>query len=124
MIDRNKLFRSGYIYGIRQKSSPYLKIGKSIHDPNQRIVTLQCGNPTPLVLEFYFETFNVDVAEEYAHQVLAKRRTIGEWFYVPFWAKRYVKRQVQLACGKASANLTDTLYTQFKENSELKGHAY
>lgn len=110
----NPRLRTGYIYGIRQAGSSSLKIGKSIHDPRVRMATLQTGNPTQLRLEFRIGTHNIDAAETYAHAVLAKRRTTGEWFHVPFWARWRVRRQVRLACGKASANLLDTIYTEYE----------
>lgn len=103
----NKQLKEGYVYGIRQKGSIYLKVGKSTIEPVFRIAALQTGNPAPLALEFYFRTYNVDVAEQYAHQVLAKRRVNGEWFAVPWYTRWAVRRQVQLACGRACTNMLD-----------------
>ncbi len=105
----DKLLGEGFVYGIRQRNSPFLKIGKSTSNPSDRVRALQTGNPTNLILEFCISTLNLDVAESTAHQRLSKYRTNGEWFYVPNWHKWFVYRDVKLVCSRVSANHGDSI---------------
>src|SRR5688572_17111975 len=97
----------GYIYGIRQEKSKYLKIGKSKYDPHKRIPGLQTGNPSKLYVEFSFRTYNMHVAEAYAHAALVNLRGSGEWFNVPVKFRKHVYNEVRLACGRAHSDLGD-----------------
>lgn len=55
------------------------KIGVT-SDIDQRIKSLQTGNPEPIVLEYIEERLNPTKAERYLHRCFAKKRLVGEWF--------------------------------------------
>lgn len=46
----------------------------------QRIRSLQTGNPETIVLEYIEERTNPTKAERYLHRCFAKKRLVGEWF--------------------------------------------
>lgn len=117
-INTRLILRPGYIYGIRQRHTGHLKVGKSAIDPRDRLSALQVGNPSRLSIEFSISTYNLDVAERYAHQALEQQRiprTIGEWFRVPFWKKKHARQWAEDACGRASADLINSLILEKEE---------
>ena len=76
MIPRQK--RAGYVYAIHSHG-PFYKIGCSF-DVNQRLATLQTGNPLKLRIVGTFKVDDVYSLEEKIHKLLDDRRINGEWF--------------------------------------------
>lgn len=56
-----------------------VKIGVTCNIEN-RIRSLQTGNPETIVLEFIEERTNPTKAERYLHRCFSKKRLVGEWF--------------------------------------------
>ena len=46
----------------------------------QRIKSLQTGNPETIVLEYIEERLNPTKAERYLHRCFSKKRLVGVWF--------------------------------------------
>lgn len=56
-----------------------IKIGVT-SNIDQRLKSLQTGNPEQIVVEYIEERKNPTKAERYLHKCFAKRRLVGEWF--------------------------------------------
>lgn len=56
-----------------------VKIGVT-NNIEQRLKTLQTGNPTPINLEYIEERLNPEKAEHYLHRCFQHKRVNGEWF--------------------------------------------
>ena len=85
-----KMTDSGFIYAIKAKKQPYVKIGLSA-DPFQRIRNLQPGSPYKLQVAQTWEVHNMKASEDLAHEAMEEyilRRHEDnpyetEWFEMP-----------------------------------------
>ena len=73
--------RRGYIYLIQESHGLY-KIGYA-RDINQRIGSMQSGNPFPLVLIAHVEVRNMVDAERFIHSELKAYHVVREWYSMP-----------------------------------------
>ena len=64
-----KMTDSGFIYAIKAKKQPYVKIGLA-GDPFQRIRNLQPGSPYKLQVAQTWEVHNMKAAEDAAHDAM------------------------------------------------------
>lgn len=69
--------KSTHLYVLR--CGERLKIGVT-HDINQRIKSLQTGNPDEIILEYIEERTNPHKAERFLHRYFQKQKVKGEWF--------------------------------------------
>lgn len=72
---------SSCIYIIRQGSSRLFKLGVS-KCPEQRLKTLQTGNPAKLKLLFTVPCTDAFKVEAIVHDHLKDHRVLGEWFHI------------------------------------------
>lgn len=70
-------FDGRFLYLV--KCNEYYKIGVA-HDLDNRLNSLQCGNPYRLELVSAVKLMDSDYCEELLHQRYDSRRGIGEWF--------------------------------------------
>ena len=85
-----KITDSGFIYAIKAKKQPYVKIGLS-GDPFQRIRNLQPGSPYQLQVAQTWEVKNMKKAEDLAHDAMEEysrgrhedNEYETEWFDMP-----------------------------------------
>lgn len=56
-----------------------IKIGVT-NNIDQRVKTLQTGNPHPIIVEYVESRFKPHKAEKYLHRVFQKHCVLGEWF--------------------------------------------
>lgn len=76
------------VYAIRSDTG-LMKIGMTMGEPENRMSSLQTGNPHVLTMfaSFQVSDYGIDAAafEAAMHRRLAPFRTVGEWFRVPDW---------------------------------------
>ena len=83
--DRKKRERRHEVYFIQQGDTDWWKIGKATNKKDRRS-ELQCGNPHEL--HVVDSDTGYDSVEFMWHQVFARRRGRGEWFY--FGPEEYI----------------------------------
>jgi prophage antirepressor-like protein len=69
----------GLVYFIKQKGSPYIKVGRTSESITTRLQQLQVGNPNELEVLSYFHCDSVAV-ESQIHKEYKEFRHRGEWF--------------------------------------------
>lgn len=69
--------KSTHLYVLR--CGERIKIGVT-SDIEQRIVSLQTGNPDKIELEYIEERLNPHKAEKFLHRHFQKNKVSGEWF--------------------------------------------
>ena len=68
---------STHLYVLR--CGERLKIGVT-NNIDQRIKSLQTGNPDQIILEYIEERLNPHKAEKFLHRFFQKQKVKGEWF--------------------------------------------
>lgn len=76
MVDFN-MSKSTHLYVL--SCGNRLKIGVT-NDIDQRLQSLQTGNPDEIKLEYIEERVNPHKAEKFLHRHFQKNRVSGEWF--------------------------------------------
>lgn len=77
---------SGYVYILESDHLPgWCKVGRTTRDPAQRANELSTGVPGTLSVFSALEVDDPEVAERWAHDVLARYRhqSGDEWFHLP-----------------------------------------
>lgn len=77
----NKGFVRGYdiVYEEPIKGPFFVKIGRATNVEN-RVSSIQTGNPHKVSIEFKIQVFDSCFAEKFLHQELSSRHVNGEWF--------------------------------------------
>lgn len=69
-----------YVYFVQDGTDGPIKIGLA-DNPEQRLSSLQVGNPRPLTLLATFQTWEPRKDEAQIHARFAEHRIRGEWFH-------------------------------------------
>lgn len=80
-VGSNQPAATGYVYFIRADDSLF-KIGRTDHDPQKRLATLQTANAEALELYAYIPTPTPLQLEMELHKRFSGCRKAGEWFAV------------------------------------------
>ena len=81
-----------YIYLIQSIEEGYYKIGVS-KNPNKRIVQLQTGNSSPLVLIDTYQTEHADKIERALQRRYSHLKKKGEWFALSIYEEIRFKEE-------------------------------
>lgn len=85
--------RIGYLYLIQKENSNTYKIGISKKNPNLRLKSLQTGNESILVLDYFIKSKCYTNLEVALHNEFKLNRKNGEWF--EFDDIEYVKNRIE-----------------------------
>jgi hypothetical protein len=79
---QSKNVKYGCLYIIKQEGSNYYKIGHTVQNIKDRMITLQCGNPNKLTLiQIYTGTLTeIKRLERLLHSAYIQHNKLNEWF--------------------------------------------
>ena len=80
---RKDAFNVNKVYLIKDTKTGYIKIGFTSVDVNQRLKSLQTGNPSKLKLLKVYDGNMQD--EQNLHKLFTNKKVGGEWFNLNFF---------------------------------------
>lgn len=81
-----------WVYFVREEGSGLIKIGSTLNNPSDRVMTMQVGNARRLSLVGVF--LGRRILEKRMHYRMHEYRVGGEWFF----PSERVRREVRLFC--------------------------
>jgi hypothetical protein len=112
-----EIFIKNWIYVIKNDSGNF-KIGMS-KDPDNRLKSLQCGNPEKLNIVWKCYTFNAMKIEKKTHERFLKYRLNGEWFDGSKLKLNTIKDSIQNDCDLEESIIETCKYPERRYLDEL-----